>query len=241
MAPLLLDRRSLIKSGFYLLLLLTIVFFGGYYSGYTRGYGYAESLLQQKELPAVALVLPEPVNVDTSVFEPQPPAAIEPGADIDVDRADATIAQVISPEPSVTEVDKPSYGIRKESPGPPVQLASLGVTPGIVMDAVVTTQPPQQRAGQVFVSPLASNASVTDAQYSIQVGMYGSVDNAEVLLNTLNASSLDAYIDEFSNAGGEPRYNVRFGFYRDRASAKAALHAYRSKLAGDGYVVRVSD
>jgi cell division septation protein DedD len=240
MAPLLLDRRSLIKSGFYLLLLLTTVFFGGYYSGYIRGFGYAESLLQQKELPPVALVLPEPVNVDTSVFEPQPPAAVEPGADLDVDRADATIAQVISPEPSVTEVDTPSDGVREESPGPPVQLASLGVTPGIVTDAVVTTQPPQ-RAGKTAVSPLASNASVTDARYSIQVGMYGSVDNAEVLLNTLNASSLDAYIDEFSNAGGESRYNVRFGFYRDRTSAKAALHAYRSKLAGDGYVVRVSD
>jgi hypothetical protein len=241
MAPLLLDRRSLIKSGFYLFLLLTIVFFGGYYSGYTRGYGHAESLLQKNALPPVALVLPEPVYVDSTVFEPRPPAMIEPGADLDVDRPDEAIAQIITFEPTDAEADVPEDGIRTDSPIPPVQLASLGVTPGIVADAAVTARSPEQRAGEAANSALTSNASVTDARFSIQVGMYGSVDNAEVLLETLNSSSLDAYIDKFSNANDELRYNVRFGFYRDRASAKAALQTYRSTLDGEGYVVRVSD
>jgi cell division septation protein DedD len=241
MAPLLLDRRSLIKSGFYLFLLLTVVFFGGYYSGYTKGYGHAESLLQQNTLPPVALVLPEPAYADSAVFEPQPPAVIEPGADIDVDRPDAAIAEADTSTSEAAEKATSGDEPHTASPSPPVQLASLEVTPAIVADANAATQSPAHKIGDVAVSALTSNASVTDARFSIQVGMYGSVNNAEVLLETLNASSLDAYIDEFSNAKGEPRFNVRFGFYRDRASAKAALRAYRSTLAGEGYVVRVSD
>ena len=239
MAPLLLDRRSLIKSGFYLCLLLTIAFFGGYYSGYTKGYGHAESRLRQHALPPVALVLPEPAHADTAIFEPQPPAVIEPGADIDVDRPDTVTAQADAPEPAGNEQAASAEDIRVDSPSPPVQLASLEVTPAIVADVTATARPLEPQSG--IVSALASNAGVTEARYSIQVGMYGGASNAEQLLETLNASRLDAYIDKFSNANGEPRFNVRFGFYRDRASAKAALQAYRSQLDGEGYVVRVSD
>ena len=241
MAPLLLDRRSLIKSGFYLCLLFAIVFFSGYYSGYNKGYGHAESLLRQNAVQPVTLALPETAYADTAIFEPQPPAVIEPGADIDVDQPDAAIVEVNTSALKGTEGTTPGDGFHPVSPSQPVRLASLKVTPGIVTDVTSAAQPLEQQEGETVVSALASNASVTEARFSIQVGMYSSADNAEQLLETLNASSLDAYIDEFSNTQDEPRFNVRFGFFRDRASAKAALRAYRAKLAGEGYVVRVSD
>ena len=248
MAPLLLDQRSLIKFGFYFCLLLAIVFFGGYYSGYAKGYGHAESRSKQNELVQLTLDLPEPAYTESDVFEPRPPAEIEPGVDIDVDRPDEAIAEVITSGPGDAGVAEtrvaaaaPGDGFRAVTPGQPVHLASLEVTPDVVAGTIPGVQSPEQQADEAAVAALASNASVTEARYSIQVGMYGSAGNAELLLEALSASSLDAYIDEFTNARNEPRFNVRFGYYHDRASAKAALQAYRSKLAGEGYVVRVND
>lgn len=235
MAPLLLDQRGLIKTGFFLCLSFAVVFFGGYYTGYDKGYGHAEIYSEQRAPVPVALVLPEPAYADIDVFEPQPPAVIEPGADIDVDRPDEAGTNVLAsestdsaPPQSRVEAEISDAGFRAQTPSPPVQVASLEVTPEVVADVTA-------------VSVLASNASPAEAKYSIQVGMYGSTANARLLLETLNATRLDAYIDEFTNAQDKARFNVRFGFYRDRASAKAALAYYRSQLDGEGYVVRVDD
>jgi len=238
MAPLLIDQRSLIKSGFVLCLLFAIVFIGGYYSGYTRGYDRAESLSQQHESAPVALALPEPEHAGIGEFEPQPPAVVEPGADIDVDRPDTAVMEPVTSAAADTGAVTAGGGMRTDPPGAPVQLASLEITPDIVAD---TAQATKSRTGEAAASAPPASTGVSEARYTIQVGMYGNAGNAEQLLETLNAHRLDAYIDEFSNAKDETRFNVRFGFYRDRASAKSALQAYRSQLSGEGYVVRVSD
>lgn len=233
MAPLLLDQRRLIKTGLCLCLLIAVVFLSGYYSGYSKGYGVAESRTVKNVLIPVALALPEPNYADSGTFEPQPPAVIEPGADIDVDAPDAglvkeSIAAVTDVEHSNGSAETSAAVQASEPAGPIVQVASLAVTPDVI-------------AGVTGVSPLVSNASLAEALYSIQVGMFGNIRNAEIRLESLNLSGLDAYIDEFTNAANKARFNVRFGFYRDRASARVALRAYRVQFAGEGYLVRVDN
>lgn len=231
MAPLLLDQRRLIKTGLYLCLMIAVVFFSGYYSGFSAGYGHAESHAARNAPIPVALALPEPAYTDSGAFEPQPPAVIEPGADIDVDAPDAGPAVAARPALAGAEefAERASAGgaVRLSEPaGPILQVASLDVTPDVI-------------AGVNAASPLASNASPDEADYSIQTGMYGNLRNAEIRLESLGMSGLDAYIDEFTNAANQARFNVRFGFYRDRASARAALQVYEAQFAGEGYIVRV--
>jgi len=77
-------------------------------------------------------------------------------------------------------------------------------------------------------------------KYSIQVGMYGRLINAENMMNMLQAKRLDAYVSDYTNKKNEIRYNVRFGYFTDKKTAVTALESYKNSQKGDGYLVRFS-
>ncbi len=77
------------------------------------------------------------------------------------------------------------------------------------------------------------------ARYSIQVGMYGRKENAEKLSESLTAQGLNAYVSEYMNKKQQPRYNVRFGYFKNKKSALKALQQYVNNQDGSGYLVRL--
>ena len=87
------------------------------------------------------------------------------------------------------------------------------------------------------------DATADDALYSIQVGIYGSANNAQRQVDALSAQHLSAYLDQYQNKDDQTRYNVRFGYFASRASAVAALEAWQARSqpqSSNGYVVRLS-
>ena len=91
----------------------------------------------------------------------------------------------------------------------------------------------------IVVASLTS-AELNNIKYSIQVGIYGRLINAENMMRLLRAQNLNAYVSDYVNKKNENRYNVRFGYFMDKKSALSALTKYKNKQKGDGYLVNFS-
>jgi len=85
-----------------------------------------------------------------------------------------------------------------------------------------------------------SSAELNRIKYSIQVGMYKRLINAENMMRMLQAQHLNAYVSDYISKKNENRYNVRFGYFVDKKSAITALKNYRNTQKGDGYLVNFS-
>jgi cell division septation protein DedD len=75
------------------------------------------------------------------------------------------------------------------------------------------------------------------AEYSVQVGMFRKLKNAENKVEELVALDLNAYLLQYTNKQRKLRYKVCFGFFAKRKSAVNALAIYEKELAGSGYVI----
>ena len=91
------------------------------------------------------------------------------------------------------------------------------------------------------LADIIDTAGETDAQYSIQVGLYGIKVNAERRVDKLISQQLSGHLTNFINEKGDTLYNVRFGYILDKASVIAALDIYQQKHTGDGYIVRLKN
>jgi cell division protein FtsN len=270
MAPLLLDHHSLFRAGLYLGLCGVLIFFGGYYTGYQKAAQNGDIAMSR----TMALALPGAALADASEFEPQVPAATEPGADIDVDSPDNHVAEMMhshdidtdDTKPGVvSEHSKPSSVANKieavamqqetavtnnqviepsahsamdtpnssstvtevETDTSALQLASLTVTPEVLesTDESMTLQ-----------NQVIDTADAGSARYTIQVGMYADMGNAERRVAELEQQQLSAYIDAYTNKQDKERFNVRFGYFNSMSSARKALAMYESQLSGSGYI-----
>ena len=77
-------------------------------------------------------------------------------------------------------------------------------------------------------------------KFSIQVGVYGRLINAQNAQAKLQAQHLAAYVSDSANKKNKFRYNVRFGYFVDKKSALTALNEYKNIQKGDGYLVNYS-
>lgn len=102
------------------------------------------------------------------------------------------------------------------------------------------------RTGEVAVQANAtalekdSGSSTDVAKYSIQVAVYARLINAKSMMESLQEKNLDAYITDYINKKNRTRFTVRFGYFKDKDSARQALKSYIRKHDGDGYLVNFS-
>ena len=233
MAPILIDNRGVIKLSLISLLITIIIFATGYFSGYQRAI-QLNTMVSETEI----LTLPVQQISLVSDVEPQSPEKMLEGEEIDVDRPRAT-----------SDLDTP-HVIKKQGAE---NIASLVVP-------VSSAIPNEQSDGDATKSkemPAAVESIHTDEtavsqrrilsasewdkiKYSVQVGMYGSLPNAESMKKKLQAQHFDAYVSDYTNKKDEVRYNVRFGYFVDKKSAVSALKRYKDSKSGDGYLVMFS-
>ena len=76
---------------------------------------------------------------------------------------------------------------------------------------------------KVDLTSIIDTASEGDAKYSIQVGLYGIKINAERKVGKLKGLKLSGHLTNFINDKGDTLYNVRFGYFLNKASVIAAL------------------
>ena len=258
MAPILIDSRDLIKLGLISTLTAFFVFSAGFLFGHQKAASYyiAES---QPE----ALFLPEKVASVENDIAPQVPEVIDAGEEIDVDQPaleSKTMAHMISAtEPrseirnmnlhdSALAVDNESADTslavnqNLNTDGIRIQSASIGAIVSGVSESDTSenagTDEVQEHQA-ILVSSFTPD-ELNKIKYSIQVGMYGRLINAENMMEVLQAKQLNAYVSDYTNKKDEVRYNVRFGYFADKKTALTALKVYKSNKNGDGYLVKFS-
>lgn len=252
MAPILIDSRDLIKLGFISVLTAAFVFASGVFFGHQQ----ATAFYLPGSEPA-PLALPEKITAIDSDIEPQLPEIIDAGEEIDVDQplveskktshllAEKKITSAFS---NTTKVDSsPSSGAITSEEHQVKDVAHDNIQP-VNLDTTKTEKNTDkadtdtgfiQQDRPVLVSSLTSD-ELDKIKYSIQVGMYSRLQNAELMMEQLQLQRLNAYVSEFTNKKDESRYNVRFGYFVNKGAALSALATYKSDRKGDGYLVRFS-
>jgi len=254
MAPILIDNRGLIKLGLISVSITVIVFATGFFSGYQQA-----TTIYQAGSEIEALSLPEKVVVAESEIEPQSPEAMQAGEEIDVDQP-ALPAQLLEQTQAVVKDSVKNNSATLSSLQPEQQMTKLkddvmadlpmaednnkgsiknnGITETIQTKSSLVTDAVAHKP-HVVVTLLTAD-ELNKIKYSIQVGMYGRLVNAENMMKMLQAKHFDAYVSDYTNKKNEIRYNVRFGYFPDKKSALAGLKEYKNSQKSDGYLVKFS-
>ena len=235
MTPILLDKADFLKLSVGSLLTVTTIFVAGFLYGYIK----AEQQ-QQMTRTSVAMQLPTPVTATEEVREQMVPDTLPEGHDRDVDTAGVpadqghpdtlpTIAQS-----GVTTADENVTVDIAPDPVPAVAETSAASPDGLGMGG------PQPEGPVDPLEFMLDTADASSARFTIQVGLFGSVDNAERKLDALQSKNLNAYSNEYTDSKDRKRYNVRFGYFDTRKDALAALDSYREVFSADGYLVNMA-
>ncbi len=241
MAPLLIDGRDLLKLGFIAVLVTLLTFFAGFLAGHEKAVTtyHAGSETQ-------ALSLPSPVLVaDESVIS-RAPEKVEAGSEIDVDQP--VVNSFIDEKVSKKSVSM--SGQKDGSSEPFSELLTKNVKSSGSADQSTKQSVKPQVLGianakeisldeEMIVSVLSHN-SYNNAKYTIQVGVYGQLVNAENMMKMLQAQKFDAYVTDYKNKNNKTRYNVRLGYFADKKSALEKLKEFKNSQKGDGYLVNFS-
>jgi len=242
MAPVLLDHNSQKKLILGMTLTLVVVFLGGYVVGFKKAEAKLASFID-----TVALALPGATTESSADMEPQRPVQAEPGETIDVDSADephrvatsnpVNVALVV--ESQATE-KPPQITVKKSEPETkPVVVEEKKTASTEVLRPLAIGGPSKSDPEQEADLLIQDTATEETATHSIQVGMYGQLENAEQKMEELIATDISAYIVDYMNRKNEIRYNVRFGYFANYRSARVALVTFEKELSGSGYVVRL--
>ena len=223
MAPILIDKRSLIKLSLVLLTGMFTLFFSGYFIGFYKAEAFILAGVQTQ-----ALNLPDAVvaELDETAYIPD---TIEPGLDRDVDAPDEQ--DTAAETESVTE-----KAIQATVAAAPVTVAPSADDERQPRPLAIGG-PPAEEDDRLAL--LADTAEAELANYTIQVGLFSNSDNAERKVEDLLAQRLSAYSTEYTGKQDRLMYNVRFGYYDSYRSASTALKIYQTELSGDGYIVRL--
>ena len=255
MAPLLIDSRDVLKLGVISMLVMVLIFFGGFLFGHQRA-----TTFYQSSSDIQPLFLPEKQAEQQveqqDIAGSQIPSIIEAGAEIDVDQPEAKIQLANNSDNALAAKVLADTSENKESPESQNSTASADSDASNVEQKTESNKaaPHTERQGTKIInerddSSDSAGASIVTAftskelseiKYSIQVGMYGRLVNAENMMKMLQAQQFDAYVTDYTNKKNEIRYNVRFGYFADKKFAIAALDKFKSSQNGDGYLVRFS-
>ena len=255
MAPLLIDSRDLLKFVLVSVVTVITVFASGVFVGHQRAATYYQAGSDVHPLP-----LPVRTAVAENALESQLPVEVEAGEFIDVDHPGSSVKPVTKDAPAPTMMSVPPKVTAKQKNDKAVPAKIKTRYKDDAVTKVETSISSKKRAKEnsqmnadhseqhVFsVQPDTANASFVtsvrtdnfdDIKYSIQVGVYGRLANAENMMKMLQIEQYEAYVTDYTNRKNETRYNVRFGYFPDRKSALASLEKFKSDNNGDGYLVR---
>ena len=227
MAPILIDNRGIIKLGFFAMVVISVVFSSGFLLGYQKAENHQIASTETEHLP-----LPEKSAGFSSDIEQQKPEVVHAGEIIDVDQPELVKApeNVLKNQTQLTKITG-------------IKISDSKVSSSAVDDQTVLINKSKVIILQQKIESDAILIIKEDrdkAKYSIQVGMYGRLLNADIMVEKLQSQNLNAYVSDYMNKKDEVRYNVRIGYYVNKKSAMSALEEYRKNQKGDGYLVNYS-
>ena len=257
MAPLLIDGRDLLKFVLVSGVTVITVFASGIFVGHQRA-----ATFYQAGVDVHTLQLPERIMVADNAPGTQQPPVIEAGEFIDVDHP-GSVAKPVTKDteiPVMMSASQMTTAIQEDDKTVPAKIIKQPNS-GLLTEVATSATSKQQSDKKNQKHPVDAKQDVTSIQtgmdntstvssltmddldeikYSIQVGMYGRLINAENMMKMLQIEQYEAYITDYTNKKNETRYNVRFGYFPDRKSALASLEKFKNDNNGDGYLVRFS-
>ena len=172
------------------------------------------------------------IDLDASAPRAQPdnaatqaPVMLPPVAD---NRAQP--GEAAAPAPAATEPAAPASAARAEPQKPPVP-----------SQPVPTQSAPMQSAptqSAVTPAPTPAPPAAARGSFAVQLGTFGSRENADKLVRDMSAKGFAAFIAPYTKEGHE-LYRVRVGPTRDRAAAEA-LAAQLRRVGQSGSIVPIS-
>jgi len=254
MAPILIDSRDILKLGFITVLATMLIFVVGFLLGHQQAATFYQAGSHEQLLP-----LPEKAVALANITDSQVPAIIEAGENIDVDQpktiakknnaiknlkqnlTHVPVAEAITSSqnkklPTTQKSEQNKAKIVVESKTTKVK-SSLNDNNQVSKKIVSVSMIDKAKSDVVELDALAASGKI---KYSIQVGVYGRLVNAEDVVKKLQAKQYDAYITDYTNKKNEVRYNVRLGYFVDKKSAIATLKKFKASKKGDGYLVKFS-
>ena len=262
MVPLLINGRDMIKYGIISVLTAVFIFTGGVFYGYNSA-----SSFYMAGSASEPLLLPVKAAIADQVRAPKVPETIVAGAEIDVDQPDSASKDhdVVVNKAGAAQGKNTKAVITEQATnntGQDIVVAvvdskdfdSVGRDVDVTENEVVSVQIKQEqiqadnhrsdKSADPRINPKTIDIStltpdeLNSIKYSVQVGMYGSLANAENMMKQLHTKDFDAYVSDFTNKKNETRYNVRFGYFHDKRTATLALKQYRQSQQADGYLVK---
>lgn len=247
MAPLLIDSRDLLKLGFISVLLTVIVFASGFFLGHQRAAAF-----YQAGSDVEVLLLPEQNEVTENIADFQSPSIVEAGENIDVDQPEVMTNVSLPLNKPMSDSVMASSQVRdvsseliKASASQQVEhnerISKANKIPALEKAQIVIVHNDDSRVlkkSDVPIITTFTSDELNKIKYSIQVGMYGRLLNAENMVKRLKMQHYDAYVSDYTNKKNKIRYNVRFGYFADKKSALVMLNKFKTRQNGDGYLVK---
>lgn len=269
MTPVLLDQKSIFRASITIVLAMAVVFVSGYYTGYQKaesgkGVDLNKTMVLALPKPAHADVSEfEPFTpqaqipgADIDVDSPEAAADViddEEHTATQANKAETKVAAVIKQTTNAIEMPAP-VGNQRGHNKQRLQLALLATASAERNTAKAASvieftdkehqhaddsQPPAVSIESNGQARIIDSASADDARYTIQVGVFADAENAMRRKVELESQQLTAYINEYKNKRDELRFNVRFGYFKDKSSAVSALTRFEQNLSGSGYITRI--
>jgi cell division septation protein DedD len=269
MTPILLDQTSIFRAGVAVSFTMLVVFSSGYYMGHQKtdsGEGMELNKTIALALPGPAHA--DTAEYEPHIPRAQMPGAYidvdspdETTAGINnrkqavtqTQDTDADVENVINETTSTIETPAVSDLAAAQDHQQP-HLASLAITADVSSkgdntDVIHKTQDPTINTGdnqQHSRGPetgdqlqIIDTATAEDARYTIQVGVFADSQNAIRRMSELESQNLSVYTNGYTNKRNELRFKVRFGYFKDKSSALAALNRFEQNMSGSGYIARI--
>jgi len=209
------------KLGLIAAIVIVFVFSGGFLFGYQQA---NDRYLSSSESEALSLPTK---NTSLAIdVEQQKPEVVAAGERIDVDQP--------KPVKSLTENVPSANALKTQALDSGVKKISHDIK---LPAATATDNEIASKNISKAEAVLIMDEILAKAKYSIQVGMYGRLVNAEVMAEKLRLQNLHAYVTDYINKKNEVRFNVKFGYFPNKNIAHAALQEYINIQNGDGYLV----
>ena len=185
---------------------------------------------------------------DESPYNSENPPAMQGSGD---DTVPAVARPVANNKPLAKPESKPSSTVNVAPPAAPTVLKPSAVAPPIkpVINKPVVVEPvlpapvdvPVEAPDGVTTSePMTHNSlstGATNAQYTVQAGVFESRDNAMKLVAELGTKGFDAYVDEVGSHTGDTKFNVRFSRNSDRDYVQKRLARFKQLYTTSAYII----
>ena len=268
MTPILLDQTSIFRAGVAVSFTMLVVFSGGYYIGHQQadsgkgmeldktialalpGPAHADTAeyepqIPQAQMPGAYIDVDRPDEITAGNSKQQ--------SVMQAHSAGADVENVINETTSTIEIPAVSDVARVQD-HQQLQLASLAITADVSSkgddtavihktgEKTIHTGDHQQLSDGLepgVQARIIDTATAEEARYTIQVGVFADSQNAMRRMSELESQHLSAYTDGYTNKRNELRFNVRFGYFKDKSSALAALNSFEQNMSGSGYIASI--